>query len=215
MACRREDTQQWWADTLARDPAELEEDEEPPPTPRTASLSGRRGAARGSRRAKKERPTGRSSGSRRSVSRSTPTSWSGSAATRSISTESSNGCSPCCCASRTFGRGRSRADPFGKTNGAGLMHEPAGLLSAMRYTRFTTRTECGQGGLRASGHSGKWRASASPIPRLTGGSIDVSNATEKRNDQNCEACVHIHLAAILPPQPIWQRRTRGRPLRSV
>jgi len=25
----REDTQQWWADTLARDPAELEEDEEP------------------------------------------------------------------------------------------------------------------------------------------------------------------------------------------
>jgi hypothetical protein len=24
-----EDTQQWWADTLARDPAELEEDEEP------------------------------------------------------------------------------------------------------------------------------------------------------------------------------------------
>jgi hypothetical protein len=25
----REDTQQWWADTLARNPAELEEDEEP------------------------------------------------------------------------------------------------------------------------------------------------------------------------------------------
>ena len=25
----REDTQQWWADTLARDPGELEEDEEP------------------------------------------------------------------------------------------------------------------------------------------------------------------------------------------
>jgi hypothetical protein len=28
-AALREDTQQWWADTLARDPAELEEDEEP------------------------------------------------------------------------------------------------------------------------------------------------------------------------------------------
>jgi len=27
-AALREDTQQWWADTLARDPAELEEDEE-------------------------------------------------------------------------------------------------------------------------------------------------------------------------------------------
>jgi hypothetical protein len=25
----REDTRQWWADTLARDPAELEEDDEP------------------------------------------------------------------------------------------------------------------------------------------------------------------------------------------
>ena len=29
VAALREDTQQWWADTLARDPAELEEDEEP------------------------------------------------------------------------------------------------------------------------------------------------------------------------------------------
>jgi hypothetical protein len=29
MAALREDTQQWWADTLARDPDELEEDEEP------------------------------------------------------------------------------------------------------------------------------------------------------------------------------------------
>ena len=29
IAALREDTQQWWADTLARDPAELEEDEEP------------------------------------------------------------------------------------------------------------------------------------------------------------------------------------------
>jgi hypothetical protein len=28
-AALREDTQQWWADTLAHDPAELEEDEEP------------------------------------------------------------------------------------------------------------------------------------------------------------------------------------------
>jgi hypothetical protein len=37
-----------------------------------------------------------------------------SAAMRSISTASSNGCWPCCCASRTCGRGRSRADPFGK-----------------------------------------------------------------------------------------------------
>ncbi len=29
VAALREDTRQWWADTLARDPAELEEDEEP------------------------------------------------------------------------------------------------------------------------------------------------------------------------------------------
>src|ERR1700733_1421963 len=34
----REDTQQWWADTLARDPAELEEEEEP----FTADLEGLR-----------------------------------------------------------------------------------------------------------------------------------------------------------------------------
>jgi hypothetical protein len=34
--------------------------------------------------------------------------------TKSISTASSNGCSPCCCASRTCGRARSRANPFRK-----------------------------------------------------------------------------------------------------
>ena len=34
-------------------------------------------------------------------------------------------------------RGRSRADPFRKTNGGRLLHEPRGLLSAMRRARFT------------------------------------------------------------------------------
>jgi hypothetical protein len=67
-------------------------------------------------------------------------SWSGSAATRSISTESSNGCWPCSCASRTCGRGRSRADPFRKTNGSGQVHEPGGLLSAMRRGSLTAVT---------------------------------------------------------------------------
>jgi hypothetical protein len=33
-------------------------------------------------------------------------------------------------------RGRSRADPFRKTNGGGHVHEPGGLLSAMRRGRF-------------------------------------------------------------------------------
>src|SRR5208282_2992716 len=37
------------------------------------------------------------------------------------------------------GRGRSRADPFRKTNGGGLMHTPRGLLSTMRRARFTDR----------------------------------------------------------------------------
>ena len=132
-AALREDTQQWWADTLARDPAELEEGEDPPPrTPRDCVAFWRTRCWRGSRRARRNWLTGRSSGSRRSVSCSTPTSLSGSAATRSISTESSNGCWPCCCASRTCGRGRSRADPFRKTNGGGHVHEPGGLFSAMR-----------------------------------------------------------------------------------
>src|ERR1700722_9452579 len=67
---------------------------------------------------------------------STPTSWSGSAATRSISTQSSNGPWPCCRASRTCGRRRSRADPFRKTNGGGHVREPGGLLSAIRRARF-------------------------------------------------------------------------------
>jgi hypothetical protein len=53
--------------------------------------------------------------------------------------ESSNGCSRCSRASRTCGRGRSRADPFRRTNGAGLMHAPGGLFSAMRRARFTDR----------------------------------------------------------------------------
>jgi len=42
-AALREDTQQWWADTLARDPAELEEDEEP----FTADADGLRGFLEG------------------------------------------------------------------------------------------------------------------------------------------------------------------------
>jgi hypothetical protein len=48
-----------------------------------------------------------------------PDSWGGSAATRFISTANSNGRWPCCCASKTCGRGPSRADPFRKTKGGG------------------------------------------------------------------------------------------------
>jgi hypothetical protein len=74
-AALREDTQQWWADTLARDPAELEEDEEP----FTADAEGLRRFLEGEVLAwfearKKElanRPLIRE---QRSVSRSTPTS---------------------------------------------------------------------------------------------------------------------------------------------
>ena len=53
--------------------------------------------------------TDRSSGSRRSVRR-----WT---RTKCILIASSNGRSPCCCGSRTCGRGRSKADPFGKNRG--------------------------------------------------------------------------------------------------
>ena len=44
---------------------------------------------------------------------------------RSISTASSNGCSPCCFDSRTCGRGRLRANPFGKRLSMG----PAGAMA--------------------------------------------------------------------------------------
>jgi hypothetical protein len=118
MAALREDTQERWADTLARNPEELEEDEEPF-TPDTEGLRRflelRARCCPGSRRARRNWPTGRSSASRRSVSRSIPRSWSGSAATKCTSTASSNGCSLYSCASRTCGGGRSPADPFRKT----------------------------------------------------------------------------------------------------
>jgi hypothetical protein len=65
-------------------------------------------------------------------------SWSGSAATRSISTESSNGCWPCSCASRTCGRGRSRADPFRKTKWQ-WPRARAGRTSLGHAARFTDR----------------------------------------------------------------------------
>jgi hypothetical protein len=187
-AALREDTQQWWADTLAYDPVELEETRNrSPPTPRDCVAFWRARCCRGSRRARGNWPTGRSSGSRRSVSRSTPTCWSGSAATRSISTESSNGRWPCCCALKTCGGRQPRADPFGKTNGGCLMHAPGRLVSSLRYTRFTTRTEWTGTASELLGTLGEMAGERVANPKTYWRFYRVSNATEKRNGQNCEA----------------------------
>ena len=98
----------------------------------TASLSGGRGAAvvRGAQEGTGQPAAHPGAG----------TSWSGSAATRSISTESSNGRWPCCCASRTCDRERSRVDPFRKTNGSGLMHALGGCGARGSRTAAVARS---------------------------------------------------------------------------
>ena len=59
------------------------------------------------------------------------------------------------------------------------MHAPGRLVSSLRYTRFTTRTEWTGTASELLGTLGEMRASAPPIPRLTGGSIEFQ--TLRRN----------------------------------
>jgi hypothetical protein len=94
LAALREDTQALWADTLARDPDEPGDGEEPA----TADVEGLRRFLEG-----------------KVLRRLILTSWSGLDATRSISTASSNECSPCCCGSRSHDVLPSRANPFRKS----------------------------------------------------------------------------------------------------
>jgi len=124
LAALREDTQAWWAEVLARDLDELEEDE----ATATPDADGLRRFLKDEvlpwfETRKKEladRPLIREQASRRSARRWTRTSWCGSAATSSISTESWSACSPYSCGSRTCGARPSRADPFGKKGRGGL-----------------------------------------------------------------------------------------------
>ena len=111
LAALREDTQQWWADVLARDPDELEEDEEPA----TADAEGLRRFIEGDvlpwfENRKKElanRPLIREQAFGEALDADKLERLD---ATRSISTASWSACSPCCCASRTCGGGPPRAD---------------------------------------------------------------------------------------------------------
>jgi hypothetical protein len=95
----REDTRGWWADLLARDPAELTEGDKPA----TADAEGLRHFLEVDVlpwfEARKKELAHRSLIREQALaSRSTQISWSGSAATRSISIASSNGRWRCCCA---------------------------------------------------------------------------------------------------------------------
>ena len=138
LAALREDTQEWWADLLARNPDELDEGEKPA----TADAEGLCGFLEDEvlpwlENRKKElvnRPLIREQAL---VSRSTPTSWSGSAATRSILTGSWSECWRCCFVSRTSGKGQSNTNPFGKTSPALVIDEfvplrPTGLNAPRR-----------------------------------------------------------------------------------
>ena len=130
VAALREDTQQWWADTLARDRAELEEDEEL----FTADAEGLRRFLEGEvlpwfEARKKElanRPLIREQAFGESLD---PDKLERLGRYEVHLDRSSNGCWPCSCASRTCGRERLLADPFRKTNGGG--HRPS--PSARRY----------------------------------------------------------------------------------
>ena len=46
--------------------------------------------------------------------------------TRFISTASSNGCSPCCCVSKSCGQRPSRVDPFGRSPSFSRISHPVG-----------------------------------------------------------------------------------------
>jgi hypothetical protein len=113
VAALREDTREWWADMLARHPDKQGTE------PATADEAGLRRFLENEVlpwfETRKEQLANRPLiCSRHSARRSTPTSSTGSVATRSTSTANSNGCWPCSCGSGTYGRGRLRADPFGK-----------------------------------------------------------------------------------------------------
>jgi hypothetical protein len=120
LAALRADTQAWWANVLARDPDELEEDE----APATADTKGLRRFLEGAvlpwfETRKKElanRPLIREQafGEALDADKLERLGRYEVHLDRKL-----DGCSPCCCASRTCGRGRSRADPFGKTAGHG------------------------------------------------------------------------------------------------
>jgi len=94
LAALREDTRDWWTDILARDPNELEEDEEPA----TADVEGLRRFLEAEAlpwfEGRKKELTNQPPLIREQAfgEAQTPKSWNGSAATSSISTASSNGC---------------------------------------------------------------------------------------------------------------------------
>ena len=117
LAELREGTQEWWAEFLARKPDELDEGEKAA----TADVEGLRRFLEEEvlpwlESRKKEfanRPLIREQAFGKSLD---PDKLERLGRYEVISTASSNGCSPCCCASRTCGRRRSRADPFRKIN---------------------------------------------------------------------------------------------------
>ena len=115
LAALREDKQAWWADTLACDPDELGEREEPA----TADVEGLRRFLEGKVLpwfANRQKELANRPLIREQAFGEAPilTSWSGLDATRFISTASSSECSPCCCGSRSYDVLPSRANPFGK-----------------------------------------------------------------------------------------------------
>jgi hypothetical protein len=134
----REDTQQWWADTLARDPARLEEGDEPA----TADAQGLRRFLEGEvlpwfEARKKElanRPLIREQAFGESLDPGKLERLGRYEV--HLDRKFERTLAMLLRASKTCGRARSRADPFRKTDGGGLMHAPGGLLSAMRRARF-------------------------------------------------------------------------------
>jgi len=116
LAALREDTRRWWADTLARDPYELDEGE----TPATADAAGLRRFLEAKvlpwfETRKKElanRPLIREQAFGEALD---PDKLERLGRYEVHLTASWNGCSPRCCGSKTCGRAR-LLDPFGKTS---------------------------------------------------------------------------------------------------
>ena len=67
------------------------------------------------------------------------------------------------------------------------MHAPGRLVSSLRYTRFTTRTEWTGTASELLGTLGEMAGERVANPKTYWRFYRVSNATEKRNGQNCEA----------------------------
>jgi hypothetical protein len=114
LAVLREDTQVWWADSFASDPDELGDGKELA----TADVDGLRRFLENEVlpwfENRQKELANRSLIREQAFSDALdPKKLEGLDVTRSIKTESSNECSPCCYGSRTCGV-RSRADPFGK-----------------------------------------------------------------------------------------------------